>query len=100
MDAGPLFPAVEERGRGWLRRPLTDGYFAELLGGLAKRAQIRPIHPHDLRRTFATGLFLAGHDARIVQRLMRHAKIETTARYDMRGDTELAAAAATLAIPV
>jgi integrase len=99
-EPGPLFPVAEPQGRGWVQRSLNDTYFAELLEALARKAGVRSVHPHDLRRTYATSLFVAGHDARTVQRLMRHAKIETTARYDLRGDEELARAAATLTIPV
>tara|TARA_B110000211_G_scaffold156963_1_gene177825 strand:- start:1332 stop:2255 length:924 start_codon:yes stop_codon:yes gene_type:complete len=42
--------------------------------------------PHDLRRSFATNLIETGVDLFTVQNLMRHTSMETTKRYDMRGE--------------
>lgn len=42
--------------------------------------------PHDLRRSFATNLIENGVDLFTVQNLMRHTSMETTKRYDMRGE--------------
>jgi site-specific recombinase XerD len=42
--------------------------------------------PHDLRRSFATNLIEIGIDLFTVQNLMRHTSMETTRRYDMRGE--------------
>ncbi len=43
--------------------------------------------PHDMRRTKATNLLDSDVNPRIVQKLMRHANVETTMRYD-RGNIE------------
>jgi integrase/recombinase XerD len=46
--------------------------------------------PHDCRRTFATEYIRRSGDIGAVQKLLGHAKPETTMRYDKRGEDELA----------
>ncbi len=41
---------------------------------------------HDLRRSYATNLLESGVDLFVVRDLMRHENINTTKRYDMRGE--------------
>lgn len=58
-----------------------------LLIRLAKAAGIpSEISPHSLRRTFATSAFRQGIPAREIQQAMRHSNLNTTIRYDVRGD--------------
>lgn len=47
---------------------------------------------HSLRHTFATRLVTSGSDLRVVQELMRHMSLETTARYTAVCDTRKRAA--------
>jgi site-specific recombinase XerD len=71
-----LFP-----GRGE-HRPLTTRQFGRLLKEAAKAAGLRKtICLHTLRHSFATHLLERGTDIRLIQALLGHDKLETTARY-------------------
>lgn len=97
---GPLFPVCDRKGHGWVDRPLHRVYVGELLEELSSQAGIERVMPHDLRRTYGTGLFLLGSDALAVQRLMRHASVSTTGRYDLRDEAELARHASRITLPL
>jgi site-specific recombinase XerD len=81
-DAGVLpeqrwvFPGRSER---W---PLTTRQFGRLFKEAAKAAGLRKaLSLHTLRHSFATHLLERGTDIRLIQALLGHDKLETTARY-------------------
>ena len=83
---GYLFGRVTKSGRLILGRPLNPSGISQMIERNAGARGIENITPHDLRRTFATRLLAAGHDIVTVQRAMGHANVQTTARYDPRGE--------------
>ena len=56
--------------------------------------------PHDLRRWFVTTLLETGVDVFQVARLVGHARVQTTLRYDRRKLERLRATVELLAVPM
>ena len=71
-----LFPGRRDR------QPLTTRQFSRLFKEAAKAAGLRKTVPlHSLRHSFATHVLERGKDLRVIQALLGHSKLETTARY-------------------
>jgi site-specific recombinase XerD len=73
-----LFPGRSDR----LGLPVTPRQFGRLFKEAAKAAGLRKtLSLHTLRHSFATHLLERGTDIRLIQALLGHDKLETTARY-------------------
>ena len=84
-ELGPLFWAIDKGGN---LRPgrLTTQAIYNLLQKRAGQAEVNHLSPHDMRRTFVSELLDAGADIATVQKLAGHSNVNTTARYDRRGE--------------
>lgn len=85
---GPLFTRIRRFDDVTLNR-LSDQAIYHILQIRQKVAAIAPFAPHDLRRTFASMMLDNGEDIVTVKDAMGHASINTTQRYDRRGDERL-----------
>lgn len=97
--AGPLFCAVDKVGRVHHEHRLTTQAIWKAVDKRRRQADIAPMTPHDLRRTYASRLLDAGADISSVQQLMGHASVTTTQRYDRRGEAAKQRAASLLSVP-
>jgi site-specific recombinase XerD len=71
-----LFP-----GRAPDRPIATNSVFRACVSAARKAGITKPIHPHSLRHAFATHLLDEGVNLLVIQALLGHAHLKTTARY-------------------
>jgi integrase len=97
--AGPIFCRINKAGRIFPEGALSTTAMHKIITKRAAEAGLRDITPHDFRRTYAGELLDAGQDIATVAALLGHASVETTARYDRRGERAKEAAAACISVP-
>lgn len=84
--ARPLFPSRQSAR-------LSTRRLREVFAEWQKRAGFdKPYRFHDLRHTAITNAYRATKNIRLAQRVARHARLDTTTRYEHASDQEVAAA--------
>ena len=97
-DEGPMFHPIHRSGKIF-EGCMTDQAILALLQRRATQAGLKAFSPHDLRRTFISDLLDAGADIATVQKLAGHSNVQTTGRYDRRGEVAKQRVASLLHIP-
>lgn len=98
---GPLLCRMGQDGPRYVveLNGITPQAIYWIIGRLGRSAAIAAFTPHDCRRTYIGELLDAGADLSIVRQLVGHANVNTTARYDRRGEEAKVRASALLPVP-
>jgi site-specific recombinase XerD len=95
-EPGALFVGTGNKNRGGR---LTTQAVYDMIKRRARQAGITAVSPHDFRRTFVSDLLERGADLATVKEMAGHESVQTTARYDRRGEKAKKQAAALLHVP-
>jgi len=96
----PLFPALEDFNNPVpSKRRMSPHTITAALEAMARKAGVKAFTPHDLRRSFVSDSISRGVDISTVQKIAGHAQIQTTARYDRRGEEEKIKASQLVDVP-
>jgi len=80
INGGAIFRRVSRLDKIW-GDSITPKAICHVVKAAAKRADIKNLAPHDLRRTCARSCHLAGGELEQIQFLLGHASVQTTERY-------------------
>ncbi len=97
-EEGPLLCPILKSGRVVVRRMSPQTVY-DVLKRREKELGAKGFSPHDFRRTFVGDLIDETGDLSAAQKLAGHASVDTTARYDRRGERAKKAAASRLRVP-
>jgi integrase/recombinase XerC len=96
---GPLLSRVR-KDSAIQQEPITAQAIYKALAKRGTQARVARFSPHDLRKTYASGLIdSSGGDISTVSRLLGHASVNTTSIYDRRGEAAKRKVAESLHLP-
>lgn len=98
-EPGPLLHPVNKAGDVLTGCGMSAQALMLRLKSRSRAAGIAECSPHDLRRSFVSELLDAGADISAVQSLAGHSSVDTTARYDRRGERAARRAADMIHVP-
>jgi integrase len=96
---GALFSRGRKGGRVLAGAGMTPQAIRDVVARRAQQAGVAHVSPHDLRRSFVSDMLDAGVDIATVAAMAGHASVNTTARYDRRGEQGKRRAAKSLHVP-
>lgn len=96
---GPLFCAIRKGGTTVPEKGISTTAADKILRKRCSQAGLADLDWHDLRRTTTSNLLDAGADIATVAGILGHSNIQTTARYDRRGERAKIKAADLISIP-
>ena len=98
-NSGPLFCAILKNGRLLPAKSISPTAADRILRKRCGLCSLTDLDWHDLRRTTTSNLLDAGADISTVAGILGHANIQTTARYDRRGERARSKAMELISIP-
>lgn len=98
-EPGALFWSGRKGGQLTVGQRMTGQAIRAMLNRRAEQAGIENVTPHDLRRSFVSDLLDAGVDISTLADMAGHANVQTTRRYDRRGEEAKKRAARSLHVP-
>lgn len=96
---GSLFCPILKSGRLLPEKSISTTALDKLLRKRSQQAELSDLDWHDLRRTTTSDLLDAGADISVVAGLLGHANVQTTARYDRRGEYTKIKASELISVP-
>lgn len=98
-NTGPLFCAIRKNGEVLYGTGFSTTALDKILNKRGREAGVADLDWHDLRRTTASNLLDAGADIVTVAGILGHSNVQTTARYDRRGERARIKASELLTVP-
>ncbi len=98
-SSGFLFWASLKGGKLTPDSKMTDQAIYARIKRCARVAGLKPLSPHDMRRSFVSDMLDNGVDISTVAAMAGHSSVSTTQRYDRRGDEAKKKAAKALHLP-